>query len=101
LLDLIADKWTTLVIVALADGPRYYSQLKRDVNGISHKMLSQTLQRLEKQGFVTRTVYPTVPPRVEYALTELAQTLLPTLCALIEWAQTHAAEFPMFEEAIK
>lgn len=101
LLDLIADKWTTLVIVALADGPRHYSQVKRDVNGISHKMLSQTLQRLEKQGFVTRTVYPTVPPRVEYALTELAQTLLPTLCALIEWAQTHAAEFPMLEEKIK
>ena len=101
LLDLIADKWTTLVIVALADGPRHYSQLKRDVNGISHKMLSQTLQQLEKQGFVTRTVYPTVPPRVEYALTELAQTLLPTLCALIDWAQTHAAEFPMLEEEIK
>jgi DNA-binding HxlR family transcriptional regulator len=101
LLDLIADKWTTLVLVALADGPRHYSQLKRDANGISHKMLSQTLQRLEKQGFVTRTVYPTVPPRVEYALTELAQTLLQTLCTLIEWAQTHAAEFPMFEETIK
>lgn len=101
LLDLIANKWTTLVIVALADGPRHYSQLKRDVNGISHKMLSQTLQRLEKQGFVTRTVYPTVPPRVEYALTELAQTLLPTLCALIDWAQTHSAEFPMLEEEIK
>ncbi|GHO47163.1 winged helix-turn-helix transcriptional regulator [Ktedonospora formicarum] len=101
LLDLIADKWTMLVIVALADGPRHYSQLKRDVSGISHKMLSQTLQRLEKQCFVTRTVYPTVPPRVEYALTALAQTLLPTLCALIEWAQTHAVEFPMLEEEAK
>ena len=101
LLDLITGKWTTLVIVALADGPRHYSQLKRDVIGISHKMLSQTLQRLEKQGFVTRTVYPTVPPRVEYALTELAQTLLPTLCALIDWAQTHSAEFPMLEEEIE
>jgi DNA-binding HxlR family transcriptional regulator len=98
LLDLIAEKWTTLVIVALADGPRHYSQLKRDVSGISHKMLSQTLQRLEKHSFVTRTVYPTVPPRVEYALTAQAQTLLPTLCALIEWAQTHADEFPMLED---
>jgi DNA-binding HxlR family transcriptional regulator len=101
LLDLIADKWTTLVIVALAGRPKHYSQLKRDVSGISHKMLSQTLQRLEKQGFVTRTVYPTSPPRVEYALTALAQTLLPTLCALIDWAQTHSAEFPMLEEEIE
>ncbi len=101
LLDLIADKWTMLVIVALADGPRHYSRLKRDGSGISHKMLSQTLQRLERQCFVTRTVYPTVPPRVEYELTTLAHTLLPTLCALIEWAQTHAAEFPMLEEEAK
>jgi DNA-binding HxlR family transcriptional regulator len=68
------------------------------VSGISHKMLSQTLQRIEKHAFVTRTVYPTVPPRVEYALTAQAQTLLPVLCALIEWAQTHAAEFPMREK---
>jgi DNA-binding HxlR family transcriptional regulator len=101
LLDLIADKWTTLVIVALADGPRHYSQLKRDVSGISHKILSQTLKQLEKQCVVTRTVYPTVPPRVEYALTALTQTLLPTLCALIDWAQTHAPEFPMLEEEVK
>jgi DNA-binding HxlR family transcriptional regulator len=84
LLDLIADKWTTLVIVTLASGPKHYSQLKRDVCGISHKMLSQTLQRLEKRRFVTRTMYPTAPPRVEYALTALAQTLLPALCALID-----------------
>jgi DNA-binding HxlR family transcriptional regulator len=101
LLDLIADKWTMLVIVTLAGGPKHYSQLKREVGGISHKMLSQTLQRLEKRRFVTRTVYPTVPPRVEYALTALAQTLLPTLCALIDWAQTHSAEFPMLEEEIE
>jgi DNA-binding HxlR family transcriptional regulator len=101
LLDLIADKWTTLLIVTLADGPKHYSQLKRDVGGISHKMLSQTLQRLEKQRFVTRTVYPTMPPRVSYALTALAQTLLPTLCALIDWAQTHSAEFPILEEEVE
>jgi DNA-binding HxlR family transcriptional regulator len=101
LLDLIADKWTMLVIVTLAGGPKHYSQLKREVGGISHKMLSQTLQRLEKRHFVTRTVYPTVPPRVEYALTALAQTLLPTLCALIDWAQAHSAEFPMLEEEIE
>src|SRR3954466_6618132 len=73
-LDLIADKWTTLVLVSLATGPKYYSQIQRDVNGISHKMLSQTLRTLERYRFVLRTVYPSVPPRVEYRLTPLAET---------------------------
>jgi DNA-binding HxlR family transcriptional regulator len=73
--------------------------MKRDTYGISHKMLSQTLQKLEQQHFVIRTVYPTVPPRVEYQLTTLAQTLLPMLIALIEWAQTHASELPIPEHA--
>ncbi len=79
LLDLIADKWTTLVLVALTPAPKFYSQIRRDVSGISHKMLSQTLRTLEEQHLVRRTVYPTVPPRVEYALTPLAETLVPTL----------------------
>ena len=92
LLDLIADKWTALVLVALASGPRRYSQLRRDVGGISHKMLSQTVRGLEAQRFVVRTVYPTVPPRVDYALTPLAETLIPALLGLITWAETHAAE---------
>ncbi len=92
MLDLIADKWTTLVLVALASGPRRYSQLRRAINGISHKMLSQTLRELEARHLLVRTVYATVPPQVEYALTELAETLLPTLLALITWAEDHAAE---------
>ena len=92
LLDLIADKWTALVLVALAAGPKRYSQLRRDVSGISHKMLSQTMRGLEAQRFVVRTVYPTVPPRVEYALTPLAETLIPALLSLITWAEAHAAE---------
>lgn len=95
LLDLIANKWTTLVLVAVASGPKYYSQLRRDVVGISHKMLSQTLRTLEEQRLVVRTVYPTVPPRVDYGLTPLAETLVPTLFALITWAETHAAEFTL------
>lgn len=94
MLDLIADKWTTLVLVSLASGPKYYSQIQRDVSGISHKMLSQTLRTLERHHFLTRTVYPSIPPRVEYALTPLAQTLLPTLQNLLIWAEMHAAEFP-------
>lgn len=92
LLDLIADKWTTLVLVALASGPKYYSEIRRDVAGVSHKMMSQTLRVLEKQRFVTRTVYPSVPPRVEYALTPVAKTLIPTLLELITWAETHATD---------
>ncbi len=92
LLGLIADKWTTLVLVALAPGPKYYSDIRREVTGISHKMVSQTLRTLEQQRLVLRTVYPTVPPRVEYALTPLAETLIPTLLALISWAETHAVE---------
>jgi DNA-binding HxlR family transcriptional regulator len=96
-LDLIADKWTTLVLVSLATGPKYYSQLKRDVSGISHKMLSQTVRTLERYRFVVRTVYPAVPPRVEYTLTPLAETLIPTLNGLIGWAETHAAEFPLLD----
>jgi len=86
-LDLIADKWTTLVLVELAPSPKYYTEIQHDVSGISHKMLSQTLRNLEKQNFVIRTVFPTVPPRVNYALTPLAQSLIPTLYDLINWAQ--------------
>lgn len=93
LLDLIADKWATLVLVALSAGPHYYSALRADIAGISHKMLSQTLRELERQRLLTRTVYPTVPPRVEYALTPLAESLIPTLMALITWAEENAAEF--------
>ena len=91
-LDLLADKWTTLVLVALSSGSKYYSQVHQKVHGISHKMLSQTLRNLEGQGFVLRTVHPTVPPRVEYALTPLAETLIPTLLHLLDWSEAHADE---------
>lgn len=84
--------WTTLVLVALDPGLKYYSQLQRDVTGISHKMLSLTLRMLEEQQFVVRTVYPTVLPRVDYTLTPLATSLIPTLLILISWAEALAAE---------
>ena len=92
LLDLIADKWTALVLVSLSSKPKYYSDVRRDVAGISHKMMSQTLRTLERQRFVVRTVYPTVPPRVEYALTPTAETLIPALLELVAWAEAHAGE---------
>ncbi len=87
-LDVISDKWTSLVIYLLSDGPQRYTQLKRQIGGISQKMLTQTLRKLEEEGLVTRTVYPTAPPSVEYALTPLGETLLEPLIRLLEWAQT-------------
>jgi DNA-binding HxlR family transcriptional regulator len=91
-LDLIADKWTTLVIYLLGSGTKRYGILQREIGGISQKMLTQTLRKLEEDGLVRRTVYPEVPPRTEYALTELGTTLKEPLGALCQWAVAHIAE---------
>jgi len=91
-LDLIADKWTTLLIYLLSRGKQRYGDLHRQVGGISQKMLTQTLRKLERDGLVTRHVYPEVPPRTEYELTKLGHTLIGPLGALCEWAGTHLAE---------
>jgi len=91
-LDLIADKWTTLVIYLLSQGTRRYGELQREVGGISQKMLTQTLRNLEADGLVKRVVFAEVPPRTEYSLTELGCTLKEPLGALCQWAVTHFAE---------
>ena len=91
-LDLIADKWTTLVIYLLSQGTKRYGELQREIGGISQKMLTQTLRKLEQDGLVRRTVFPEVPPRTEYALTELGATLKEPLGALCQWAMGHLAE---------
>ncbi|MBP1773052.1 MAG: transcriptional regulator, HxlR family [Holophagaceae bacterium] len=91
-LDLIADKWTTLLIYLLSRGKQRYGDLHRQVGGISQKMLTQTLRKLERDGLVTRHVYPEVPPRTEYELTKLGHTLIGPMGALCEWAGTHLAE---------
>lgn len=88
-LDLIADRWTALVIGLLGDEPARFSELQRGIGGISQKMLAQTLRRLERNGLVTRTVYAEVPPRVEYALTPLGKTLCPLLVAIRDWAEAN------------
>ncbi|MBA3872965.1 MAG: helix-turn-helix transcriptional regulator [Anaerolineae bacterium] len=88
-LDLIADKWTVLIISLLETQRKRFSQLQRSIGGISQKMLAQTLRGLERDGLVTRTIYPEVPPRVEYELTPLGQTLIPTITAIRDWAETH------------
>ena len=98
-LDLIADKWTTLVIYLLAQGTRRYGELQREVGGISQKMLTQTLRKLEEDGLVRRTVYPEVPPRTEYALTELGTTLKEPLGSLCQWAVAHFGEVDKARQA--
>lgn len=91
-LALIADKWAVLVITTLADGTRRYNELRRELEGVSQKMLTQTLRDLECNGLVQRTVYPDAPPRVEYGLTPLGQTLVEALSVLRDWAEEHYHE---------
>ena len=87
ILSRIGDKWTVLVVSMLGDGPRRFSQLRRDIGGISQRMLTLTLRGLERDGLVTRTVYPTVPPRVDYELTDLGRTLLGPIVTIAAWAR--------------
>ncbi len=86
LLDRISDKWVVLVLSLLVDGPKRFSVLKREIDGISQKMLSQTLRALEKDGFLTRRAFPTVPVTVEYELTALGRSLNLALTPMIDWA---------------
>lgn len=91
-LGLIANRWTALIIYALAGGTQRYSQLQRKIGGVSQKMLTQTLRRLERDGLVERRVYPVVPPKVEYSLTPLGRTLTEPLQAICKWAEKHGSE---------
>ncbi|MFJ4847834.1 MULTISPECIES: winged helix-turn-helix transcriptional regulator [unclassified Streptomyces] len=86
------DKWTVLVVGSLENGPLRYTDLQHAVPGISQRMLTVTLRHLRRDGFVTRTSHPEVPPRVEYALTPLGSTLLEAVIALTDWAGTHHDE---------
>jgi DNA-binding HxlR family transcriptional regulator len=88
-LDRIGDRWSLLVLLTLSDGTRRFSQLKRAVGDISQRMLAQTLRTLEQDGFVTRKVFASVPPRVDYTLTALGASLLEKIQPLVEWAETH------------
>jgi DNA-binding HxlR family transcriptional regulator len=86
-LDRLADKWALLILDRLQSGPVRFNHLRRDIKGISQKVLSQTLKKLERDGLVSRTVFPTVPVTVEYALTPLGRTLTETVAALAHWAE--------------
>lgn len=86
----LGDRWSMLVIVLLGERPHRYNELHRSIEGVSQRMLTRTVRSLEADGLVRRTVYPTVPPSVEYALTPLGRSLLEPVSALADWAVTHA-----------
>jgi DNA-binding HxlR family transcriptional regulator len=88
----VGDKWSVLVVMQLAEGPLRFSEIKRRINGISQRMLTLTLRGLERDGLATRKVYPTVPPRVDYALSDLGRSLTKPVLALGQWALTHIDE---------
>lgn len=97
-LDRIADKWTTLVVGLLEERPQRFSELQRHIEGISQKMLTQTLRELERDGLVIRTVYAQVPPRVEYQLTPLGRTLCEPIAAIRSWAEANIGEIAQAQQ---
>ena len=92
ILDRIGDTWSVLIVVSLADGTHRYTELANRIEGITPKMLTQTLRGLERDGLITRTVHAVVPPRVDYELTKLGLSLLDLVGALENWAQTHIGD---------
>ncbi len=90
-LDRLGDAWSFLVVLRLAGGPQRFNALKRSVGGVSQRMLTVTLRGLERDGLVSRTVFPTTPPRVEYRLTSLGESLVEPMTALTRWASAHHA----------
>ncbi|GAB7028109.1 winged helix-turn-helix transcriptional regulator [Geotalea toluenoxydans] len=91
-LDRIADKWTVLIIGSLEKGTRRFGDLRREVGGISQKMLTQTLRGLERDGLVTRVIYASIPPKVEYSLTDLGRTLVGVFEGIRNWSETNIEE---------
>lgn len=92
ILDRVADKWSLLVIALLEQRTWRFTELRRTIDGISQRMLTVTLRQLERDGLVRRTVYPVVPPRVDYELTPLGATLHDTIKTLVTWTETHQGE---------
>ncbi|MFI0485760.1 winged helix-turn-helix transcriptional regulator [Actinomadura sp. 9N215] len=92
ILDRVGDKWSLQVIALLGERTKRFTELKREIEGISQRMLTVTLRGLERDGIVTRTVYPVMPPRVDYSLTPLGATLMDAAHALVYWAENHLDE---------
>jgi DNA-binding HxlR family transcriptional regulator len=94
----VGDKWSVLVVTRLGAGSMRFNELRRAIGGISQRMLTLTLRGLERDGLVTRTVFPTIPPRVDYALTSLGRDLLDPVSALGEWATRNQAKIARARE---
>jgi DNA-binding HxlR family transcriptional regulator len=92
ILDRIGDKWSFLLILKLAQHPHRFGELRREVNDISQRMLTQTLRSLQRDGLISRTVFPTTPPSVEYRLTDLGRSLLEPMRSLVTWADLHQSD---------
>ncbi len=92
ILSHVGDKWSILVVSLLGDGPRRFNDIKRSVDGISQRMLTLTLRGLERDGMVTRTIFPTIPPRVDYELTPLGHSSREPVRVLVDWILTHLPE---------
>jgi DNA-binding HxlR family transcriptional regulator len=97
-LDIIGNKWSVIIIYCLAYQTRRFKELERKIEGISQKVLTQTLRKLEKNGLVDRTVYSTVPPQVEYSLTSLGETLVEPLTLLAEWSERNIGEMAKYQD---
>ena len=89
-LDRIADKWTVLIVVSLMQETKRFGELRKDIEGISQKSLTQTLRGMERDGLVNREIYPVIPPKVEYSLTESGRSLIPILLDIRDWSQINA-----------
>ena len=89
-LNRVGDKWSMMIVMMLTNGPMRFSELKRAIDGISQRMLTLSLRGLERDGLVSRTVTPTIPPRVDYELTELGLSLQKPICGLVGWAMDHS-----------
>ncbi|GAA4510974.1 helix-turn-helix domain-containing protein [Actinoallomurus oryzae] len=98
-LDRIGDRWTVLVVIALRDGPRRFTELRRTAGGVTPKVLTQTLRAMERDGLVTREVFAEVPPRVEYTLTPLGMSLQTPIRAVIDWAEANVGKVMAAREA--
>jgi DNA-binding HxlR family transcriptional regulator len=92
LLSRIGDKWTVLVVSTLGGGSKRFNELRREIPSVSQRMLTLTLRNLERDGLVSRTVTPSIPPRVDYALTDLGQSLLTPIIGLTRWALAHVSD---------
>jgi DNA-binding HxlR family transcriptional regulator len=99
ILQRIGDKWSVLVVMQLSDGPRRFSEIRRGMLGVSQRMLTLTLRGLERDGLISRTVTPSSPPRVDYALTPLGRSLQAPVVALGQWAVTHRPQIEAARQA--